>query len=178
MTEGAAQALAAQGRPCDDGLLVVEAKAEEGATHSSVLAWRIPGAVEPGGLPSMGSHRVGHATVGILGLIKAVGNLGLQAYWLEQDGPSPGNSSAQREHKACWEPRPLPPQRASSGIRRHRPGDSSLPSPLLTKKSNDSYPCSPTINISPPAKAATLLLFLHFHDAHCGFSLRPLSPAC
>ena len=32
----------------------------EVATHSSVLAWRIPGAVEPGGLPSMGSHRVGH----------------------------------------------------------------------------------------------------------------------
>ena len=30
------------------------------ATHSSVLAWRIPGAVEPGGLPSVGSHRVGH----------------------------------------------------------------------------------------------------------------------
>ena len=30
------------------------------ATHSSVLAWRIPGAAEPGGLPSMGSHRVGH----------------------------------------------------------------------------------------------------------------------
>ena len=30
------------------------------APHSSVLAWRIPGAVEPGGLPSMGSHRVGH----------------------------------------------------------------------------------------------------------------------
>ena len=30
------------------------------ATHSSVLAWRIPGAGEPGGLPSMGLHRVGH----------------------------------------------------------------------------------------------------------------------
>ena len=30
------------------------------ATHSSVLAWRIPGTVVPGGLPSMGSHRVGH----------------------------------------------------------------------------------------------------------------------
>ena len=30
------------------------------ATHSSVLAWRIPGAGEPCGLPSMGSHRVGH----------------------------------------------------------------------------------------------------------------------
>ena len=33
---------------------------EEMATHSSVLAWRIPGMGEPGGLPSMGSHRVGH----------------------------------------------------------------------------------------------------------------------
>ena len=30
------------------------------ATHSSVLAWRIPGTEEPSGLPSMGSHRVGH----------------------------------------------------------------------------------------------------------------------
>ena len=30
------------------------------ATHSSVLAWRILGTGEPGGLPSMGSHRVGH----------------------------------------------------------------------------------------------------------------------
>ena len=34
---------------------------KEMATHSSVLAWRIPGMGEPGGLPSMGSHRVGHA---------------------------------------------------------------------------------------------------------------------
>ena len=32
---------------------------KEMATHSSVLAWRIPGMVEPGGLQSMGSHRVG-----------------------------------------------------------------------------------------------------------------------
>ena len=30
------------------------------ATHSSVLAWRSPGTGEPGGLPSMGSHSVGH----------------------------------------------------------------------------------------------------------------------
>ena len=30
------------------------------ASHSSVLAWRIPGMGEPGGLPSMGSHRGGH----------------------------------------------------------------------------------------------------------------------
>ena len=33
---------------------------KEMATHSSVLTWRIPGTAEPGGLSSMGSHRVGH----------------------------------------------------------------------------------------------------------------------
>ena len=33
---------------------------KEMATHSSVLAWRIPGTGKPGGSPSMGSHRVGH----------------------------------------------------------------------------------------------------------------------
>ena len=33
---------------------------KEMATHSSVLAWRIPGMGEPGGLPSLGSHRVRH----------------------------------------------------------------------------------------------------------------------
>ena len=33
---------------------------KEMATHSSVLAWRIPGTAEPGGLRSVGSHRVGH----------------------------------------------------------------------------------------------------------------------
>ena len=33
---------------------------EKMAIHRSVLAWRIPGVEEPGGLPSVGSHRVGH----------------------------------------------------------------------------------------------------------------------
>ena len=33
---------------------------KEMAAHSSILAWRIPGMAEPGGLPSKGSHRVGH----------------------------------------------------------------------------------------------------------------------
>ena len=37
-----------------------QALEKEMATHSSVLAWRIPGTGEPGGLPSMRSHRVGH----------------------------------------------------------------------------------------------------------------------
>ena len=36
------------------------ASEREMATYSSVLAWRIPGTVEPGGLPSTGLHRVGH----------------------------------------------------------------------------------------------------------------------
>ena len=48
---------------------------EEMATHSSVLAWRIPGTGEPGWLPSMGSHRVGHdwsdlATILVLSSLK------------------------------------------------------------------------------------------------------------
>ena len=38
----------------------VHALEKEMATHSSVLAWRIPGTEKPGGLRSMGSHRVGH----------------------------------------------------------------------------------------------------------------------
>ena len=37
-----------------------QALEKEMVIHSSVLAWRIPGTAEPGGLPSMGSHRVGH----------------------------------------------------------------------------------------------------------------------
>ena len=40
------------------------------ATHSSVLAWRIPGTGEPGGLPSMGSHRVGHDWSDLAALVK------------------------------------------------------------------------------------------------------------
>ena len=47
----------AESRSGSQSLCVLE---KEMATHSSVLAWRIPGTEEPGGLPSMGSHRVGH----------------------------------------------------------------------------------------------------------------------
>ena len=41
-------------------ILILALVEKEMATHSSVLAWRIPGIQEPGGLPSMESHRVGH----------------------------------------------------------------------------------------------------------------------
>ena len=43
-----------------DAMIQCHALVKEMATHSSVLAWRIPGTGEPGGLPSMGSHRFGH----------------------------------------------------------------------------------------------------------------------
>ena len=43
------------------------------ATYSSVLAWRIPGTVEPGGLPSMGSHRAGHNQRDLAAAAAAVG---------------------------------------------------------------------------------------------------------
>ena len=45
---------------------------KEMATHSSVLAWRIPGTGEPGGLQSMGSHRVGHDWINLAAIAVAV----------------------------------------------------------------------------------------------------------
>ena len=45
---------------------------KEIAAHSSVLAWRIPGTGEPGGLPSIGSHRVGHDWSGLAAEVAAV----------------------------------------------------------------------------------------------------------
>ena len=41
-------------------MILSKASLKSMATHSSVLAWRIPGTAEPGGLPSVGLHRVGH----------------------------------------------------------------------------------------------------------------------
>ena len=52
---------------------------KEMATHSSILAWRIPGMGEPVGLPSMGSHRVGHNG---RDLAAAAGELGAMQEWL------------------------------------------------------------------------------------------------
>ena len=46
---------------------------KEMATHSSVLAWRIPGTGEPDGLPSMGSHRVGHDWSDLAATVAAAG---------------------------------------------------------------------------------------------------------
>ena len=56
---------------------------KEMATHSSVLTWRIPGMGEPGGLPSVGSHRVGHDWSD---LAAAAGNL--RSCKLREHGPA------------------------------------------------------------------------------------------
>ena len=50
----------AQSRTWLKQLSIMHALKREMATHSSILAWRIPGMEEPRGLPSVGSHRVGH----------------------------------------------------------------------------------------------------------------------
>ena len=44
------------------------------ASHSSVLAWRLSGTVEPGGLPSMGSHRVRHDRCDLAAAAKKIVN--------------------------------------------------------------------------------------------------------
>ena len=46
------------------------------ATHSSIVAWRIPGTGEPGGLPSMGSHRVGHDWLDLAAVARRAKTLG------------------------------------------------------------------------------------------------------
>ena len=48
---------------------------KEMATHSSVLAWRIPGTGEPGGVPSMGLHRVGHDWSDLAAAVAAMPNV-------------------------------------------------------------------------------------------------------
>ena len=66
---------------------------KEMATHSSVLAWRIPGAGEPGGLPSVGPHRVRHDISDLAAAAAATkkhfdiflcGNIKIIKLWLRQ----------------------------------------------------------------------------------------------
>ena len=51
------------------------------ATHSTVLAWRIPGMGEPGGLPSMGSHRVRHDRSDLAAAAHSIEGAYLVAQW-------------------------------------------------------------------------------------------------
>ena len=76
------------------------------ATHSSVLAWRIPGTGEPGGLPSMGSHGVRHDWSDLAAAAAAVATISLILFF---DCQSYGFSNShvwmwQWEHKEGWVP--------------------------------------------------------------------------
>ena len=64
---------------------------KEMATHSSILAWRIPGTEEPGGLPSMVSHRVGHDSSN------------LAAAQSHQRGQIKGKTTHQPEYPSCMD---------------------------------------------------------------------------
>ena len=81
------------------------------ATHSSVLAWRIPGTGEPGGLPSMGLHRVGHnwSDLAISNLIIPDGSYGKEAACNARDlgsipglGRSPGEGNGYPLQYFSW----------------------------------------------------------------------------
>ena len=66
---------------------------KEMATHSSVLAWRIPGMGEPGGLPSTGSHRVGHDWSDLAAANSGNGSSNLPVNWHPFFGPIQGDWS-------------------------------------------------------------------------------------
>ena len=61
------------------------------ATHSSVLAWRIPGTGEPGGLPSMGSHRVRHNWSDLAVVFKWMKTRGVATDWILCSLPHPNS---------------------------------------------------------------------------------------
>ena len=60
-------------------------------THSSVLAWRIPGTAEPGGLPPVGSHRVGHDWGDLVAAAAAAADVFLELSCFFNDPPDAGN---------------------------------------------------------------------------------------
>ena len=68
---------------------------KEMATHSSVLAWRIPGTAKPSGLPSMGSHRVGHDWSDLAAVAVLIQGVVIQVLLLE-------SWSRLRFWEGCW----------------------------------------------------------------------------
>ena len=72
---------------------------KEIATHSSVLAWRIPGTAEPGGLPSMGSHRVGHDWSDLAAVEKAMAPHSSTLAWKIPRTEEPGGLQSRGSHR-------------------------------------------------------------------------------
>ena len=73
------------------------------ATHSSVLAWRIPGMGEPGGLPSVGSHRVGHDWSDLAAAAAADSILKSRDINFGSKGPSSSSYGFSSSHVWMWE---------------------------------------------------------------------------
>ena len=80
------------------------------ATHSSVLAWRIPWIGEPGGLPSMESHRVGHEWSNLAAAAELTKNVvlvsGVQFSSVAQSCPTPRPHESQHTRPPCPSPTP------------------------------------------------------------------------
>ena len=74
---------------------------KEMATHSSVLSWRIPGTAEPGGLPSMGSHRVGHGWSDLAAAAEAAAFIKWRRQWHPTPVLLPGKSHGWRSLVGC-----------------------------------------------------------------------------
>ena len=108
------------------------------ATHSSVLVWRIPGTEEPGGLPSMGSHRVGHDWRDLVAAAWTFNSLRLKGVI---DCSSAGASPCEEEHTLfCLQESVSPqakPGRAGTGCVYHL---SVLP-PTSQPRSASPSPC-------------------------------------
>ena len=94
------------------------------ATHSSVLAWRIPGTGEPGGLPSMGSHRVGHNWSDLAAVAAAVEVDLLLHHCYSAPSPAP---LPQRAHKGQEPPhQSKTPRKAGCGQKNSCESDTSV----------------------------------------------------
>ena len=83
---------------------------KEMATHSSVLAWRIPGTGEPGGLPCLGSHRVGHdwsnlAAAAARHQEEQTGAESLYAWWKGHVGRHQGSGTSESWFSVTFPPR-------------------------------------------------------------------------
>ena len=87
---------------------------KEMATHSSLLAWRIPGTGKPGGLPSMGSHRVGHDWSNLAAAAAAAApwkesyeqlrqHIKKQRHYFADKGPSTQSYGFSSSHVWLWE---------------------------------------------------------------------------
>ena len=73
------------------------------ATHSSVLAWRIPGTGEPGGLPSMGSHGVGHDWSDLAAAAADRLSMNLAGRWMREWGSLETGRVCGAIHRKKWE---------------------------------------------------------------------------